>query len=517
MKRFFVLRWLPPRTLVLSAIVSGVLLSLAYPPAELGPISCIALVPVLVALYRRDYSHKVFFKTGYLLGNAFFLAHLWWIVKLLPSSSITMPWLMLPALIVLVLYLSFYPSLAFGLLSWVARRNGFAVVLVAPAMWVFWEMFRSGSELGFPWGVIGYSLARHPLFLQPARIVGLFGLGFLVVLSNVLWSRVFVGRGVRARALYGVAAILLALGVIGDGYRTIHTFLAEDPGPKVRIAIAQPDVDLRYKWDPAFTDSTFRLIERFCRDAAETDADILIFPETAAPVYLRYRPNYITRMMSLANELDMAIYIGFLDGRYEGPDDSLFVFNSSGLIDKEGVLVQYDKKHLLPFGEAIPFAWRFPSFARLDFGQANFHPGPDGPPIASRVGSLGPMICFESIFPDIAREHAARGAQILVNITNDGWFGTTPGPYQHNDMAILRSVENHRYMVRSSNTGISMVVDPVGRIVSSLGLYREGIIAAEVAPLSGKTFYTRFGDRPVLIALLALIGIGAVIARRVPR
>ena len=117
MKKFFLVRWMPPLSLVLAALVSGVLLSLAYPPAGIGPISSVALVPVLVALYRSEHSHKVFFKTGYLFGAAFFLCHLWWIVKLLPSSSITIPWLMAPALLVLVLYLSIYPALAFGLSS----------------------------------------------------------------------------------------------------------------------------------------------------------------------------------------------------------------------------------------------------------------------------------------------------------------------------------------------------------------------------------------------------------------
>ena len=145
----------------------------------------------------------------------------------------------------------------------------------------------------------------------------------------------------------------------------------------------------------------------------------------------------------------MGIYIGFLDGRYEGPNDSLWVYNSSAMFDKDGTFLQYDKMQLLPFGESIPYAWRFPTLSKLDFGQANFHPGPERSPLRSRIGAIGPMICFESLFPRIARKHTAGGAEVLFNITNDGWFGISPGPYQHNEMAILRAVENHRYLVRS--------------------------------------------------------------------
>jgi apolipoprotein N-acyltransferase len=514
LKRFFLLRWLPPLSLVLSAVASGALLALAFPPASLGPVGFVALVPVVVALYKKPHPRKHFFKTGYLFASAFFLGHLWWIVKLVPSSSITMPWLMTPALILLVAYLSVYPALVFWLLSILGRGSGIASVLIAPALWMIGELARSSTELGFSWGVIGYALARYPVLIQTANVVGLFGLGAMVVLVNMIWSRVFLVKSSRARAVYFVAGAALVGLVTVHGARTITKFSNQTPAQQTAVAIAQPNVDLRLKWDPAFTDSTFRLIERFSREAAGYGAKMIVFPETSAPVYLKFQPNYLNKISRLTRELDMAIYIGFLDGRYDGPNDSLNIYNSAALFDTDGAFVQYDKTHLLPFGEAIPFAWKFPSFKNLDFGQANFHPGPYREPAPSSAGALGAMICFESIFPDIARELVANGAEVLVNITNDGWFGMTPGPYQHNDMAILRAVENRRYLVRSSNTGISMVVDPVGRIVASLGLYREGVVVDSISARRDKTIYTRFGDRPVVLAAVILIILGFVIARR---
>jgi apolipoprotein N-acyltransferase len=170
--------------------------------------------------------------------------------------------------------------------------------------------------------------------------------------------------------------------------------------------------------------------------------------------------------------------------------------------------------HLLPFGEAIPFAWKFRGLRSMDFGQANFQPGPDAEPIPSPIGNLGPLICFESIFSDLSRRLAARGADVFVNITNDGWFGDTPGPYQHNDMAILRTVENRRFLVRSANTGITMVVDPVGRVTRTLGLEREGILVETIHTVDSSTVYTRHGDAPLLAASLLFIVLGVLVAWR---
>ncbi|MCK4773126.1 MAG: apolipoprotein N-acyltransferase, partial [Candidatus Krumholzibacteria bacterium] len=370
------LRWLPPLPLAVGALASGVLLALAYPPASMGSIAFVALIPVIVALYKKPYPPIVFCKTGYLFGVAFFLGHLWWIVGLVPSASITMPWLMAPALILLTVYLSIYPAVTFWLLRLLGKRGGLAAVLVAPALWALTEMFRSSSELGFPWGVIGYSIVGRPMLIQTAAFWGLFGLGMLIVFINMVWSQAFLVSSRKSARLFGVLGAVLLLSTAVYGQLKISKFESTAPVPETTVAIAQPNVDLRLKWDPAFTDSTFRLIERFCREADTSGAEIVVFPETCAPVYIRYKPNYMNHLSLLAEELDLAIYIGFLDGRYEGPNDSLWVYNSSGLFDKNHVFGQYDKTHLLPFGEAIPFAWKYPSWGKLDFGQANFHPGP---------------------------------------------------------------------------------------------------------------------------------------------
>ncbi|UCG51492.1 MAG: apolipoprotein N-acyltransferase [Candidatus Latescibacterota bacterium] len=512
-------RWFPPLPLFLAAIVSGVLLALAFPPVSMGLLSLVALVPLVVTLYRAPYPRRDFFRAGYLFGVSFFLADLWWIVRLVPASSITLPWLMTPALIALVAYLAVYPALFFLLLRLIGGDDRRVIWLLGPAIWALLEWIRSSGDLGFPWAAIGYALVRYPVLIQWASVVGITGIGALVILVNVIVSLALLERSAGAKTVWLAVGIgLLALTGL-HGKREIERYANTIPEDTSRVAIVQPNVDLALKWKPEFTDSTFRLIERFSRQAAMLAPDLIVFPETAAPVYLRHNLPYRQRIEALAEEIGVGVFIGFLDGRYDGPRRSLNVYNSSGLFYPDGAFAPYDKMHLLPFGEAIPFAWKFRKLQPIDFGQANFHPGPEVKPIRSGAGHLGPLICFEAIFPGLSRRFVKHGADVIVNITNDGWFGDTPGPYQHNDMAIFRAVENRRFLVRSANTGISMVVDPVGRVTNALGLFEEGVLVVSVYRVTTKTFYTRHGDLPVVVGLVLAILAGGIVSwyrRRVP-
>jgi apolipoprotein N-acyltransferase len=490
--------------LTLSAATSGVLLSAAFPPLSWGPLSFIALVPVLYVLGRSEPSPRACFKTGHLFGCAFFGAHLWWVVKLSPAASMTMPWLMGPATILLVLYLALYPALFFFLMRWIGRGRKGLGVLLAPALWALVERLRGSGELAFPWGSIGYSLVGRPDMIQGAAAVGVIGLGALIVLVNALVAIALLARSLKAKVvLVGIGAAVFALNMYA-GRRSIEKFDAVEHGDRFDVVLAQPNVDLGVKWNPEFADSTFRLIEKMSREAGAFKPRLIVFPETAAPIHIRYSPAYRKRMADLAQSLDAAIFIGFLDARYDGPKGVLNSYNSSGLFDAKGGLMQYDKQHLLPFGEAMPFAWKFRFLQEIDFGQANFLPGPDRPPIPSPVGKLAPLICFESTLPGLARKAVSRGADVFVNITNDGWFGDTPGPRQHCDMAILRAVENRRFLARCGNTGVTLFADPVGRIIRVLGMDREALLSGKVYRVNLETFYTRYGDRPVLIASLAV-------------
>jgi apolipoprotein N-acyltransferase len=495
--------------MIIPAILSGVLLFAAFRPIALGAAGFFALTPLFFGLLRRPWRRGEAFRAGYLFGITFFLLLLWWIVKLLPHAGVTVPWLMTVSLIILVLYLSLYPALFCLLLIALSRGRMIAGFFLAPALWIFTELLRSWGELAFPWGVIGYGLTRHVNFIQTASWVGLFGVGFLVVLINTLFAAALLSRNAPKRIALVCLGALLVAGMGLHGWKTASEFSLQEDSSKATVAVIQPNVSLEVKWKPEFEDSTFLLIERLARIAASGGAELIVFPETCAPVYIRHDKGVMRKLQFITREVDTPIYIGFLDARRDDPHMDVDVYNSSGLFTPDGKLLTYDKSHLLPFGEALPLSWKFRSLRKINFGQANFHRGKSSPPIKSPVGDLGPLICFESIFPELSRRFVQQGAGLLVNITNDGWFGSTPGPFQHAEMSIYRAVENRRYLVRSANSGVSMVVDPIGRVVNSIEMDKEGMLLEQIALVESETFYTRYGDWPVgfVLVLFGLVGI----------
>lgn len=513
MKRFFS-RFLPPLPLIFPAALSGALLTLCFPPASLWALCFVALVPLTAALVRVKPAPAASFKAGFLCGVVFFVTMLWWIVKLIPTANVTIPWLMTPALILLTLYLALYPAFFFLLFSALTRYRLLSIILAAAPLWVLLELARSAGELAFPWGAMGYALSDNPGWIQSAAIWGLAGLSFVIVSVNVLVAAVFSAKKPATKTACGLLAVAVVCGFWLHGSWTEKNYEI-DRSRTLRVAIVQPNVDLAVKWKNEFRDSTFNLIERLATEAAELDVGLILFPETSAPVYIDGRePKYKRRLSTLARTLRTPIYIGFLDHRFDGPDGELNIFNSSGLFGVDGGLDKYDKNHLLPFSEQLPLSHRFRWLRKIPFGQANFQPGPRRPPIRFSAGTFAPLICFESVLPYLCRRATGERAEFFVNITNDGWFGDTPGPIQHAQMCLLRTVENRRYLLRCANAGVSMVVDPTGRVLSKLGLYEGGIIAADVALLNERTFYSRRGDAPIIILSFVLVAVGTITARR---
>jgi apolipoprotein N-acyltransferase len=509
-------RLFPPLPLVFPAVISGVTLTLCFPAVNLWPLVFVALVPLFVALLRKRPSRADSFRTVYLFGVVFYATLMWWIARLLPSAGATLPWILTPAVLVLAFYLSLYPALAFVLAAFVSRYRFYAFVVTAPAVWVLADMARSNGELSFPWGTLGYALTPSPPLLQSASAFGLHGLTFLVVVVNALVAGALVLRDTRYRILCFVLAVVAIGGMWGQGTVAINR-IDRTLDPSVPVAVVQPNVDLKVKWKPEFKDSTLSLIEQLTRGAAASGADLVIFPETSAPVYIDGRnKKFKHSLIAMARDLGVSIYTGCLDHRFDGPDNELNIYNSSALFRPDSTMDKYDKNHLLPFGEQLPLSWKYRWLRKINLGQSNFNPGPARAPMETPVISFTPLICFESVFAYLCARGVNDGSQLLVNITNDGWFGDTPGPFQHAQMCVLRAVEFRRYLVRSANTGVSMIVDPAGRIVSSIGLNQPGMLTGRVQPLEGQTFYARYRDVPILLLSVILLIAGGVLARRDP-
>jgi apolipoprotein N-acyltransferase len=280
------------------------------------------------------------------------------------------------------------------------------------------------------------------------------------------------------------------------------------------VAVNQPNVNLGLKFERSYRDSIFMQMERYCGVASAHGAELIIFPETAAPVSFKATPEYLAWLETMARSGPIDILTGYVDHTVK--DNEWLAHNAAALISKNGALTgNYHKVNLLPFGEKMPWSQYFPVLSKLDFGQANFIAGKEQTIFHSTVGKFGVLICFESSFSDFTRRYVQNGADFLVNITNDGWFGDNQGPIQHAEMAILRAVENRVTLFRAGYTGVSMVVDPVGRIEARLGPFEEGMIYGSAFRSPHETFYTRHGYAvyfALVIVNLALVC--AVLLRR---
>lgn len=515
-------RW---RRELCAGISGGLLMALSFPPFASRYLVLVALVPVF-HYYLRDEGFarrgegfslpsgggslatcfKRGFVLGFVLGLSFFTVLLYWVANLIPESSARMPWLMIPSVILLVLYLSCYPALFTGLLSVMFRHFGRRALLAAPALWALAELARSRGELGFSWGGLPYSLAVFPPAVQGLSVYGPFGLSMILVAVNCLITSAFFGATRRCR-LWSVltAAVIIGAHIVW-GFCVIARYdrVSEGVDRGRRVAVVQPNVDLGIKWKPAFRDSIFTQIEKAMLEAASGGAELVIFPETSAPVSLRHSNRYLQWLKHAARGAKAEMLIGYVDHITAG--NGWLSFNAAGLIKDDGALVaQYEKVNLLPFGERMPFSQYLPFLNRMDFGQANFTPGGEATVFVSDPGRFGVLICFESTFSGLTRGYVREGADFLVNITNDGWFGSSRGPIQHAEMAILRSVENRVVLFRAANTGVSMVVDPVGRVKARIGLDSKGIIFGQADSSRRPSFYARNGH--LVFYIMALISL----------
>jgi apolipoprotein N-acyltransferase len=514
---------------LVTGALGGALMAFAFPPFPTRVFACVALVPLFRYFYRisipadgssriggQDRPLKRGFLLGYATGIVFFAILLYWISNLIPASSARMPWLMIPAVIVLTLYLSLYPALFSLMLAAFTRRWGRIALAAAPALWVLTEFARSRGELGFSWGILASSLAIHPEAIQGLSLYGPFGLSLILVLVNLLIATILFHRSRGPRAVAAVALILLVAGHLGWGKREIGRVEREGSGRGVTVAVVQPNVDLAIKWRKEYRDSVFSQIDRLTQEAASRGAGLVIFPETSAPISFKFSGFYRELLRAAAFRAGVDLLVGHID--HESKGDEWYSFNAASLFESGGTMqATYGKVNLLPFGERIPFSQYVPLLGSIDFGQANFLPGARAVVFESAAGRFGVLICFESTFSHYARDYVRNGADFLVNITNDGWFGSRRGALQHAETAILRAVENRVTLYRSANTGVSLVVEPTGRVPERIGLDVPGMILYEGYRSKGSSFYTRHGHLLFTVMTASSLAVPIIYRLLVPR
>jgi apolipoprotein N-acyltransferase len=478
------------RPLALSAL-SGALLALAFPchPQHLlawlyHPLwAHLALVPLLLALHGRSF--KSGFKAGWTTGFVWNLLSLYWVAYTQGGGLAVVGGTLL-----LAIYLGLYVGLFAGVQDALRLRFGVNALLLAPVLWAAQEYLLSLGELGFPWLLLGHGQAALPHFIQHAVWTGVYGVSFWVVLLNVLFG---LGLVQRRWHFLGLAALCYLL-------PWLHARSAFDamPAQHMRIGVIQPNVTLEQKWGPGGLEKSFAALESLSRQAADDAPALLVWPETALPCYLSRRPDCRNRAFALVEALDLPLLTGASDYDFERREP----YNAAFYLEPGAEhMPSYAKMHLVPFGERTPYRDSIPLLRNIDWtqltgdlGPAEFARGTERTVFPHPDHPFAVLICFESVFPDLVRRHVQAGAEILINITNDSWFGSTAGPYQHALINAMRAVENRISIARAATSGISLFIDPFGRIYQTTDLF---VAAAPVADLPvglNNTFYTRHGD-----------------------
>jgi apolipoprotein N-acyltransferase len=397
------------------------------------------------------------------------------------------------------------------------QRRGRDVVWLAPALWVTLEWLRGWFFIGFPWGMLGYSQYRFHDLVQVAEVTGVYGVSAVLVLFNVVVAEVLRERGADVRRLFpGLLTVTVLLVVLPALGRWRVAALANAPiVGTLRVGLAQGNVEQDHKWDPSFQDETMRRYETLTRAAAEAGARLVVWPETAAPFFLQEPGERRDAVLGLARETQTPLLVGAPAFR-ETEARRLEQRNRAVLIRPDGEEVaHYDKMQLVPFGEYVPFRKVLFFVDQMVTAVASIGAGEQPTVFELPDARFGVLICYEGIFPSLTRRFVDDGADFLVNITNDAWYGRTTAPYQHLVQASFRAIENRVPMVRAANTGISAVIDADGRIRWQGPLYETLWHVDEIRWTGVRTFYTRFGDVFVwLCVVVSTLGIVGAVFRK---
>ncbi|UCF29829.1 MAG: apolipoprotein N-acyltransferase [bacterium] len=492
-----------PAEPIIRALLSSFLLICSFPGPDAGWLSAVALVPLLTIVVRVGKGRA--FLLGWLCGTVWFAVSLNWLtqtIRLYGGLPLVASGLLILLLgCVLGLYIGIFALTVRCISDW----PGAWWFLVIPPAWVLIEYARSWIPAPFPWLLLGTVFWKYPAVSGFYGLFGVYGLSFILVLVNALVWRTLEDRrrpgGGRLAAVRLVAFMVPVLLM----YLALSVQGATDEEASIRIGIVQGNYDQGLKWSESLKEEIVRTYVGLSDQAAAAGASLILWPETSVTSYFQSDTQLSGQLRAFSRQRDVHLVFG--SPAFQWREGRHVLYNRAYHLAPDGGVRSYDKIRLVPFGEYVPFRPLLSFAARLVPGEGQFVPGKPTDPFPLSVPA-GPLICYEASMPDLSRDQVRRGARILLNLTNDAWFGTSWGPYQHLAMAAVRAAELRTPLLRAANTGISAVIDDRGRIVKRLGLLERGVIVADVTPGSGGTMYSRWGDWIVYLSILMIIFIG---------
>ncbi len=486
------------------AALSGFLLILTFPKPDLAPLAWIGIVPITLAALDEPKRGRRFL-LGWTAGVIFFLGTCSWcfdVMKDFGKLSFLEASGVLAAMVAgLAVYWGIF-SLALPAATGGASGAPWRVILGTASLWTATEYARGHIFIGFPWLFLGYATTDHLLPAQLAAYTGVYGLSFLVAAFNACVCLV-IRNPTRAWGMRLAVCFLVLAALSGGGL-----LIGKEPSPESAY-LMQPDlpVDLApYQERERFPDMESRLVSAYARNRSQSG--LVIWPETPGSFYYDTDPflrSYLGRLAAETASHLVSNAVTFEDAARLRP------FNSAVMISPEGKrLGKYDKIELVPFGEHVPYSHFFSFAGKLTSEVGDFVPGHDYTVLPGPGQSgVGVLICYEAGFPELARRIAERGAQVLVNISNDGWFGNSPARQQHLLMARMRAIETNRWLLRATNDGITAVIDPRGRVTGAFPEGRTGVFVAPYGLRTRQTLYTRWGDWFAYLCIAAAVALTA--------
>jgi apolipoprotein N-acyltransferase len=483
----------PLTRLALSAL-AGVMLALCFPNYNLAWLVWVAPLPLLVAVLHEN-SLKRAYLLGAISGAVFLLLSVYWIALVMKNYG-NMGW---PAAIGVMAAFLIADSSYWGFFAlatcWLARRSRGLALFAALFLWVAMELAETyGYFGGFPWNLLGYGIQATGL-RQIATVTGVYGLSFVAFTTSALIAWMVLDlRSVRRRV--ALVVWIAALAAANYVFRP-----PASSGGIERAILVQPNVPLNEaadRWAPWLNPGPLQRLAQISLDTLRENPSstpagpsLVIWSENSAPFYFNRDAVFRGAIKTLARQADAYVIAGATN--FAGPGNTR-PLNSAIVLDPSGnVVLQYAKIHLVPFGEYVP-AWLDHVVGKITSEAGNFVPGTSYASAPAGQGRIGVFICYEEVFPQLVRRLTPRGPGVLVNISDDAWYGDSSAAFQTMEMARLRAIENRRYLLRSTNDGVTDIIDPYGRVRSTLPRHEQAALAGRFDLESEETFYTAHGD-----------------------
>ncbi|MFC1485092.1 apolipoprotein N-acyltransferase [bacterium] len=476
---------------LLLCFMTSLFLFLSFPKLDYFILGWLALIPFFIVVIKskslKDVIKKSLF-TG-ILTNVFFL---YWLIPMFRTANVN--WIFS---IIGCLGISFYLGLYFVIFALIIYKyrehyTKLSFLFFAAFLWCVLEYGRTYFLTGFPWNLLGYSQWKNLYFIQISDITGIYGVSFIITLFNFYLASLLISFGRKKIELKNhltVFAILLIC--FSYGYARIK-WLDLKSDKRINFKILQGNIDQYKKFDAKYKDFIRQRYFDLAKDSGTFASDIFVYPETAFPDL--YPDNIKTWFSNL--EREYKVIIGAFHKKGKDYYNSAIFMNSNA-----EELNIYKKRHLVPFGEIFPYKDFFQKFIPAVKYVGGVSAGDDYKIFNFENIGLGVNICFETLFPNEVRLAVREGAQVLINISNDAWYLDTSAPYQHFSFNIFRAIENRRYLVRAANTGISAFVDPFGRVINSLDIYKRGSLSHKTPVLTYDTFYSKYGNIFIYLAI----------------